>query len=94
MQLSKKNSKLFWKLLEKMERKPNETITKQGISDQRWVSHFKSVFHARDSASLPVNPSATGVLDREISDEEIQIAAYILQNGKSAGFDNISNEIS
>ena len=76
-----------------MERKPNESITKQGISDQRWVSHFKSVFQARDSTPLPGNPSATGLLDGDISDEEIQIAAYILQNGKSAGFDNISNEM-
>ena len=57
------------------------------------MSHFKSVFHVRDSSPLPGNPSVTGVLDGDISDEEIQIAAYVLRNGKSVGFDNISNEM-
>ena len=42
---------------------------------------------------MPQNTSDTGVLDREISDEEIKIAEYILRNGKSPGFDSISNEM-
>ena len=44
MKQSKNDSKKFWKLLDKMEREGKDTICKQGISNHRWVSHFKSIF--------------------------------------------------
>jgi len=54
---SKKNSKIFWKLLDKMEKKTNDTALKQGISNQRWVSHFKSIFHKPEcNTPLPIIP--------------------------------------
>ena len=94
MQQSSKNSKKFWNLLEKMEKRTNDTALKQGISNQRWVSHFKSIFHnSACNTPLPENTAETGILDREISDEEIKLAAYILRNGKSPAFDSISNEM-
>ena len=93
MKQSSKNSKKFWKFLDKMEKKTNDTALKKGISNQRWVSHFKSIFNNPVCDALPQNTSDTGVLDGEISDEEIKIAEYILRNGKSPGFDSISNEM-
>ena len=94
MQQSKKDSKKFWKLLDKMEKRSDDTVFKQGISNQRWVSHFKSIFHKPDcDTPLPPNTSAAGLLDGEISMEEISLAAYILRNGKCPGFDSISNEM-
>ena len=94
MQQSKKDSKKFWKLLDKMEKRSDDTVFKQGISNQRWVSHFKSIFHKPDcDTPLPPNTSTAGLLDGEISMEEISLAAYILRNGKCPGFDSVSNEM-
>ena len=94
MQQSRKDSKKFWDLLDKMEKRSDDTAFKQGISNQRWISHFKSIFHKSDcNTTLPPNTSAAGVLDGEISTEEIFLAAYILRNGKCPGFDSISNEM-
>ena len=44
MNQSKKDSKTFWKLLDKMEKKQDDTIFKQSISEHRWTSHFQKVF--------------------------------------------------
>ena len=93
MQQSRKDSKKFWNLLDKMEKRSDDTVFKQGISNQRWVSHFKSIFHKQCDTPLPPNTSAVGQLDGEITMEEILLAAYILRNGKSPGFDSISNEM-
>ena len=94
MQQSRKNSKKFWNLLDKMEKRSDDTVFKQGISSQRWISHFKSIFNKPNcNTSLPPNTSATGALDREISMEEILLASYILRNGKCPGFDSVSNEM-
>ena len=49
MKQSRNDSKKFWKLLDKFERKSDDTVLKQGIKDQRWVSHFKSIFNSTDS---------------------------------------------
>ena len=91
---SKGDSKRFWKLLDRMEQKKDDAIFKQGISNQRWVSHFKSIFQdSNKSQEFPKNTKEKGELDREITDEEMKLAAYILRNGKSPGFDSISNEM-
>ena len=94
MKQSKNDSKKFWKLLDKMEKKTNDTIFKQGIKDQRWVSHFKSIFNNPEGANpLPKNTAEFGELDREITPDELKIGAYVLRLGKSPGFDSISNEM-
>ena len=94
MKQSKNDSKKSWKLLDKMEKKSNDTIFKQGIKDQRWVSHFKSIFNNPEGANpLPKNTAEFGELDREITPDELKIGAYALRLGKSPGFDSISNEM-
>ena len=58
------------------------------------MSHFQSIFQNSESDhALPKNKTENGVLDREISDEEMKLASYILRNGKAPGFDSISNEM-
>ena len=94
MNRSKKDSRKFWKLLDKLGPKQDDSAFKQGISNQRWVSHFKSIFHVTEcSMSLPPNTAETGILDRDISEEELKLGAYILRNGKAPGHDSISNEM-
>ena len=93
MKQSKNDSKKFWKLLDKMEQKEDDTIFKKGISDNRWVSHFRSIFHNPGGQPLPKNTRISGELDREITDAEMLSAAYILRNGKAPGFDAVSNEM-
>ena len=94
MQQSRKDSKKFWRLLDKMEKRSDDTVFKQGISNQRWTSHFKTIFNKPDcNTPFPPNTSAAGALDGDISTEEILLAAYILRNGKCPGFDSVSNEM-
>ena len=88
MNLSKKNSKQFWKLLEH-----KDEIFKQAISDNKWI--FKSLLHETDqpnSGEFPEN-TAEGPQDYTISDEEINLAYYILRKAKATGLDSISNEM-
>ena len=94
MNHSKKDSKKFWKLLDQLERKQNDTLFKQNISDKKWISHFKAVFQGSDGTHiLPKNTARIGALDYEITKEEIKLSAYVLRNGKASGYDRISNEM-
>ena len=66
------------------------------ISGDRWRIHFKSVLQNSDSTKtnqLPPNTTASGSLDYEITNEEINLGKYILRQGKSVGIDSISNEM-
>ena len=88
MNLSRKNSRQFWKLLEKLEHKENDEIFKQAIPEKKWTSYFKSVFHSTNqpnSGEFPKNTAEKGPLDYKISDEEIKLASYILRKGKATG---------
>ena len=94
MNQSKNDSKKFWKLLDRMDQKTDDSIFEQGISSHRWVSHFRSVFQdPKNDKHFPKNTKVNGDLDRDISDAELKLAAYILRNGKATGFDSISNEM-
>ena len=94
MKQSKNDSKKFWKLLDRMEQRADDTVFKQGVSNHRWVSHFKSIFQdPKNNKPLPKNTKTIGELDREITEAEIKLASYILRNGKAPGFDSISNEM-
>ena len=97
MNLNRKNSRQFWKLLDKLEKKENNEIYKQEISDEKWTTHFKSVLQSDNSTEnndkLPNNTKDIGALDYDISDEELKLASYILRKGKAAGIDSISNEM-
>ena len=84
----------FWKLLDKMEQKNDDTIFTNNISEERWLAHFKHISQSPyGKFSLPKNTSKEGNLDYEISNEEIQLGSYILRNNKSPGYDSISNEM-
>ena len=96
MNWGKKMSNEFWKLLDKLEHKQNDTIFMKGISGDRWRTYFKSVLHnpnIGNNSQLPLNTTEFGSLDFEITDEEIKLGAYILRQGKSPGMDCISNEM-
>ena len=94
MNQSKNDSRKFWKLLDKMEQKKDDTVSARGISDHRWVSHFRSVFQdPGNNKPFPKNTKVSGDLDRDVSDHELKLASYILRNGKAPGFDSISNEM-
>ncbi len=71
MKQSKNDSKKFWKLLDRFERRNDNTVFKEGIKDQRWLSHFKSIFQNTDEDKpIPRNTAEHGELDYEISLEE------------------------
>ena len=96
MNWSRKKTKQFWELLDKLEHKPNDNFFMQGICGDRWKVHFKNVLqkpHVNDDGQLPQNTAETGPLDFEITDEEVKLGAYILKHGKSPGIDCISNEM-
>ena len=94
MKQSKNDSKKFWKLLDRFEKRNDDTVFEEGIKDQRWLSHFKSIFQNTDEDKpIPRNTAENGELDYEISLEELKIGAYVLRLGKSPGFDSISNEM-
>ena len=65
MHLGRKNSRKFRKLLEKLEQEENDEIFKQAISDNKWISHFKSVLHETDQPNSGEFPqhTAEGHLD-------------------------------
>ena len=74
--------------------KTNMTTLSLNKVDQQWVSHFKTIFQGPSGDDpLPQNTAETGILDRDISDEELKLEAYILRNEKVPGHDTISNEM-
>ena len=95
MSWSKKESKTFWKLLDKLDKKKDDNVFKEGISGERWVSHFISISNKKEGMTntFPSNTKSKGKLDYEITIDEIKLGAYILRNGKAPGHDSISNEM-
>ena len=91
---SRKDSTTFWKLLDKLEHKQDNTIFTNNISEERWKINFKNNFNtSSERYPLPLKTAEQGPLDIPICEEEIQLATYILRNGKSPGYDSISNEM-
>ena len=45
MSLKKKDTKTFWKLLEKLGQKKSDDVIKECISSNKWTEHFKGVLH-------------------------------------------------
>ena len=93
LNLGRKNSREFWKTLNKLNENSNDDIFKNGISANRWTNHFKSIFTSKQNLSLPETPNETGPLDFEINKDELMKADYILRPGKGTGIDVISNEM-
>ena len=94
MEWSRKDSKNFWKLLDKFEKQKDDGVFKECISGERWVNHYKSILQSQNNDNeLPRNSCLEGPLDYEISKEELEMSAYILKPGKATGYDCISNEM-
>ena len=96
MHWSNKRTKEFWKLVGKLEHKPSDKKFITGISGQNWKTHFKNLLQNPRLSKcniLPQNTSTVGPLDAKITKEEIDLGAYVLRHGKSAGIDNISYEM-
>ena len=93
MSLSKGDHKIFWKLLEKLQKR-NKNASKDHIPPKRWNEHFQTILTTKNrNPTLPPNSNKTGVLDYEITLEELKKAAYILRLNKASGFDSLSNEM-
>ena len=91
---NRKDTITFWKNLDKLEWKDDQSLSKIGISPNKSIKHFKNLFsNPNDSSLLPENAKYIGPLDHDIMEEEIKLGAYILRAGKSAGHDRISNEM-
>ena len=93
MSLKKREQKLFWRLLDKLDNK-KDNIFKDHISGDRWAHHFKKVLRdeARDIV-YPPNSDSTGPLDYEITLQELIEASYVLRLNKSSASDLIPNEM-
>ena len=93
MSLSKGDHKTFWKLLEKIQ-KENKNASKDHIPAKRWNEHFKKILRDKNgNPTLPPNSDKVGILDYDITLEELKKAAYILRLNKASGFDSLSNEM-
>ena len=94
MNFRRRDAKMFWKLLDKLDQKHGENVIKDGLSSNKWIEHFKSVLHNPCVLKpLPKNTKVEGPIDFPISNEEIKLGAYVLRPGKSPGYDSISNEM-
>ena len=94
MNITGKNQKYFWKLLDKLDGSPHENMFKDLISGDRWVDHFKKVLREEErDISYPEDSMIQGSLDQEITMEELNEAEYVLRPDKSTGYDSLSNEI-
>ena len=93
MSLSKGDLKTFWKLLGKLQNE-NKNASKDHIPAKRWNDHFQKILTSKTgNPTLPPNSDKVGVLDYDISLEELKKAAYILRLNKASGFDSVSNEM-
>ena len=90
---NRKNSRFFWKLLDKLNLKNSDNEFKKGISGNRWKTHFQSLFSRSGETKIPDNHDINGPLDFDITLEELTEASYILRAGKSTGKDGVLNEM-
>ena len=94
MEWKSKDSKAFWKLLDRLDQKKGLDNLKENITPKSWNNHFKKVFmNEKTKEELPKNTKEKGPLDFQISIDELKEAKYILRFGKSPGYDRISNEM-
>ena len=93
MVTNKKDQKLFWKLLDKIQNSSDDII-KNNISGHKWEKHFKSVLQCKTNIlKYPPDSEEAGPLDYDISREEMLKASFILKCNKATGYDSLSNEM-
>ena len=94
---TKNNPREHWKLLDTLRRDHNEQINYvEAIDSSQWIKMFKSLLQSGKQISLsnPIENSETdSTMTNVITLTELQIAIKKLKQGKSAGLDQISNEM-
>ena len=94
MNLTGKNQKYFWRLLDKLDGSPHDSLFKDGISGKRWIKHFNTVLRDENrEISYPADSAELGPLDYRITRSELDEASYVLRPDKSTGYDSLSNEM-
>ena len=94
MNLTGKNQKYFWRLLDKLDGSPHDSLFKDGISGKRWIEHFKTVLRDENrEISYPADSAELGPLDYRITRNELNEASYVLRPDKSTGYDSLPNEM-
>ena len=93
MKIKNRDKKHFWKLLDKLQ-KQKKDLFKSSISGKKWNEYFKSILvNEKHAPTLPPDSSEIGVLDYDISLEELKKASYVLKPNKASGYDSLSNEM-
>ena len=95
MHLTKsRDTKLFWKLLKKLDDNHSTKNPASNLSMDEWVNHYTELLQGSSSNSAyPNNKNEAGPLDYDITLEELQEAKSILKPGKATSFDLINNEM-
>ena len=89
----KKDVKLFWKIVGKLNSQTSRENTSDYISADTWVRHFRTILNSKKGRPYPTQYAMNGPLDYEILLDEMIKASSILKPGKSPGYDNITNEM-
>ena len=93
MALNKKNSKRFWKTLDKLKDKNHDDVFIKSIPTYKWKQTFEGILRNKTEPVYPEDCLDEGPLDFPITINELQNASYILRSGKASGIDAISNEM-
>ena len=93
MNISKNDSKKFWKLLDKLKAEDNNEIFVEKMGSHKLKTAFESILRGKNIPTCPPNSMEVGPLDYEITTEELKNGSYVLRPGKSTGPDPISYEM-
>ena len=94
MNLTGKNQKYFWRLLDKLEGSRYDNMFKDCISGSRWKQHFTKVLREEQRDIVyPPDSNEEGPLDHRITRQELSEASYVLRPDRSSGYDSLSNEM-
>ena len=93
LNLKRKEQKVFWKLLDKLQPRSKDDSPLHKIPGVMWNNHFKSILQTKNKMNIPPDSLEIGPLDYDISIEEMFDATYILKSNKATGYDSISNEM-
>ena len=89
--MSNGEQKKYWKQLKKLDTSKDNN---KYIPDYTLISHFREILHDEDIKLKYTNVDhEDGILDHEISEQELTLATKILKLGKGIGIDNIYNEM-
>ena len=89
--MSNGEQKKYWNHLKRLETSKDKD---KYIPDYTLISHFREILHDEDiQLKYSEEKDSEGILDHEITEEELKTASKILKPGKGVGVDNIYNEM-